>query len=124
MALAQALAITRAAGDQVFEVKAHIFLGHSFGAANEWERALAHFEEALTGVTAYGDRVGEGVVRVNLGRALLRLGRLDEAETQINAGLQIHRAADNRPSIVVALSLLEELAALRSTLNIPIDDCS
>ncbi len=120
--LAQALTITQTARDRRFEVKAHIFLGHSLGAADEWERALAHFEEALKGVMAYGDEVGTGVVRVNLGRALLRLGRLDEAESQIKAGLQIHQAADNRPSIAVAQGLLVELAGLRSTILSNVSD--
>ena len=61
-AVAQALEIAQSAGDLVFAVKAHIFLGHSLGTVDEWDRALAHFEAALTGVTSYGDRVGEGVV--------------------------------------------------------------
>ncbi len=109
----QALAITQAAGDRIFAVKAYIFLGHSYGALNHWAEAFACFQAALDGVRSYGDRVGEGVVLNNLGRALLRLGRLEEAEEEIGAALAIHRAAENQLSISTALSLLEELACLR-----------
>jgi tetratricopeptide (TPR) repeat protein len=88
--LARSFALRRREGIDLANVgEAHYLLEH-------WEEALGHFEEALAIFAEIGDRACEGDCRVNLGRALLASGRVDEALESLEAGIAICRATGRR----------------------------
>lgn len=112
--LERSLTLTKQGGNINYEAKARLFQGHAAGARQDWPRALTYFSEALALVQSCGDEVGRGVVLGNLGRALLELGRWDEASEALEEALRIHRFHGNAPAEMVARARLAELHARRA----------
>ena len=85
----------------------HLHLG-------DWEQAAAHARQALQLLEGRDDFLGEiGMAHLMLGRALLELGRLDEAEASFRAAdavFEQHESASHRAGAWVALG---DLAARR-----------
>ena len=63
---------------------------------------------------SYGDEAGRGVVLGNMGRALLELGRWDEAAEALEEALRIHRFNGNAPAERICQERLAELTARRN----------
>lgn len=109
--LVRAHDLTTAAEDTVYRCKAQLFRGHAAAARRDWQQSLVFCSEALNLVTSYGDEVGRGVVLTNMGRALLELGRWDEARETLEQALRIHRFHGNIPAEQVCQQRLVDLAA-------------
>lgn len=82
----------------------------------EYAQALAAAEEALAIDTALGNRSHQGLERLESGRALLGLGRHDEAVAQLEAALDIGRELGQREIVARALLHLAEAAIARRDL--------
>ena len=67
-------------------------LGWVYSALGEKEKALGYFEEALPLRRQVGDRFGESVTRFNIAMVFKYLGRLAEAEEQLEIVVQIDEA--------------------------------
>jgi hypothetical protein len=69
---------------------------------------------------SYGDEVGRATVQVSMGRALMELGRLDEARCVLEDAVRVHRHHGNLPAERFALQRLQELRTRHSA---PEDIC-
>ena len=101
--------LATATGYPVYQAKAQLFLGQVTGRRGRWDKALGRFETALQLVMSYGDEVGRATVQVSLGRALMEVGRLDEASQILEDAVRVHRHHGNLPAERVALQRLHEL---------------
>jgi serine/threonine protein kinase len=108
--LERVLAIRRRAlGDEAEAVaRTTANLGSVYASSGNDVAALPKFEAAIRGLTRFlgPDHPDVGAVRTSEAGALMRLGRLDEAETAVRRGLAIRTAKFPETSIPVSLSRL------------------
>lgn len=85
----EALEIARAQGDGR-SVAAHLdSMGDCFSQNGEHQQALDHYKLALAEAMKVCDRLGERVYRANHGKALMELGRSDEALQELSAAASL-----------------------------------
>ncbi len=109
----QGHALASAADLPVYQAKSQLFLGQVAGLGGNWQRGLTHFDTALVLVTSYGDEVGRATVQSNIGRALMELGRWQEAANILEDAVRVFRHHGNAPAEQLALQRLRELEARR-----------
>ena len=107
--LYRALSLAQAAGEVVFQTKAHLFLHHALAGRGAWGQALGHAQTALCLVESYGDDAGRGVVLNAIGRSLTGLGRRAEAIEAFQTALTIHERHGNGPARQNAQHRLDSL---------------
>jgi tetratricopeptide (TPR) repeat protein len=96
-------------GDPPRYMSAHNFLALLYLDIEQPRQALDHLEAALEVAERMGERPGQGVIRGNMGRAYLALGRLDLALAQQESALALSREAHNRPSEMHILAFLGDV---------------
>ncbi len=74
---------------------------------------LALYERAAEGFARVGDRRREALMRSNAGWALLRLGRLDDAEAQMSAAIEASRRVGNQVTVAACTHNLGVLQRMR-----------
>ena len=85
----QGLAVVRQLGDRLQEAQALMGLGTTHAYRREYTQAVDYYQQSLTLIRSLQARLGEGITLTNLGEALLRLGRLAEAERQLFQGIEV-----------------------------------
>lgn len=83
----KALAIEVRLGDLAGQATTLLQLGTLYSSLRP-EQAVAFYRQAADTYVAMGDEAAEGAARTNLGNALRRLGRLDEARQEIHRAIR------------------------------------
>lgn len=111
--LQRALAIARATGHVRLQAVVLCNLGLAWEAADDWLQAAAAFEEAVVTAHELGDRRGESLYRVYLGRVLVRQGRTNEARDCLQRAATALEGSDDASTLGL-LHCAEAEAALAS----------
>jgi tetratricopeptide (TPR) repeat protein len=88
---------------------AHLNVGMSLLALRRWAPAAASFRVALPRLQRSGVRQSEARCRYGLGSALIRLGRVDEARSELRHAVRIARRAGPAELVDRALAGLAEI---------------
>ncbi|WP_341716223.1 helix-turn-helix transcriptional regulator [Micromonospora sp. FIMYZ51] len=108
----------RAPSPLVVEVTAghaHLNIGLSLLALRRWPAAAASFRTALPRLQRSGVRQSEARCRCGLGDALARMGRPDEARTELRRAIRIARQVGPADLVDTALHHLAELGESRGS---------
>ena len=107
----EALAVARASSEPAardWDASLLNNLGMTYADAEDWEAALATFEEALAARERIGEVATIRVARWMVGWALRNLGRTDEAlEVQRSLKAELEAAGEADPYVDEELALLE-----------------
>jgi tetratricopeptide (TPR) repeat protein len=90
-------------------MSAHNFLALLYLDIEQPREALDHLRLALEVAERLDERPGQGVIRGNMGRAYLALGRLDLALAQQESALALSREVYNRPAEMRSLAFLGDV---------------
>ncbi|HEX6150221.1 BTAD domain-containing putative transcriptional regulator [Nocardioides sp.] len=108
----RALAHATAADDVITLVRVHNNLGSMHNEEGRYDAALRHLDQSIT----IAERGGAGLVgplaNINRAEALLGLGRLDEALTEVEPAREVFRAAGS-PMLAFALSIEGDAQRIR-----------
>ena len=93
--LNQGLPLAQARQDRPREAAVHYSLGYAAALAQEWPRAILHFEAATDMACSVGDRFLEVRGLVNLGEGWLELGDVQRAVLLLEESLTRHETSDD-----------------------------
>ena len=83
---------------------------------NDPEAALGFFETAVVEYGAAGSVFGEGWAYFEMGQVMLRLGRLDDAESALSKGLELMYGSGDESAVVLFVIIFAAVAAARGDL--------
>jgi diguanylate cyclase (GGDEF)-like protein len=98
-ALLEGLAIEQKFGAQRMIGKTLVNLSDSYLQDHDYPRTLVFAHQAITAAKVSNDVGIEAVARVNIGQALIGMGRLAEGKKSFDAGMTYYEKANNKPDM-------------------------
>jgi len=103
LALLDALALERRLGAKGMEATTLVNLSDSYLKQGDLQRALSYANEAIAAARLVRNDDVESTARLNIGQALIGLGRLEEGKRSVETGLAYYDLMDNKPDLQAVL---------------------
>lgn len=102
-ALLEALALERQLGARTMVATTLVNLSDSYLKQGDFQRALSYANEAIAAAREVRNNDVQATARLNIGQALIGLGRHEEGKRSVEAGLAHYDLMDNKPDLQAVL---------------------
>ena len=102
-ALLEALALERQMGADAMAATTLVNLSDSYLKQGDFQRALSYANQAIAAARLVRNDDVQATARINIGQALIGLGRHEEGKRSVEAGLAYYDLMDNKPDLQAVL---------------------